>query len=340
MKKITLPIYQDCNITSDKICSFPFREMDIKSDGSVYCCAWSTACIGNIQLNTAKEIWHGELANEVRQSVVEKNYKFCKGDQCPWLNSPHEKGSPFVESPPELTDVPDVVNASYDKTCNMFCNSCRMFLLVDEDNRQRHEFLRQKIEDIGHVKELILIGFGDPFSSPHTRKWMSEGINIADKITIWSNGILLKSMWHTLSPITKKAISSIEISIDAATPETYNRIRCGGDWNVLMESMQFISELKSSGQIQNFRINFVVRAENYTEILDFIDLGNRFGVDDIYFSRMEDWGSISCNCVANFQVHKKTHKNYDEFLKIMEKAKKKDSKVRFGNLNVSTNVTS
>jgi hypothetical protein len=104
--------------------------------------------------------------------------------------------------------------------------------------------------------------------------------------------------------------------------------------------MQFISELRSSGQIQNFRINFVVRVENYTEILDFIDLGNRFGVDDIYFSRMEDWGSISCNCVANFQVHKKTHKNHDEFLKIMEKAKKKDSKVRFGNLNVSTNVTS
>jgi len=213
-----------------------------------------------------------------------------------------------------------------------------MFLLIDE-NGQRHEFLRQKIEEIGHIKELILIGFGDPFASPHTRKWMAEGIDIADKITIWTNGILLKSKWGILSPTTKKAIQSIEISIDAATPETYHMLRAGGDWDILMQNMLFVSGLRKDGQIQNFRINFVVRAENYTEVLDFVDLGNGFGVDDIYFSRMEDWGSISCNQVSNLQVHNKSHKNHAEFLDIMEKARLKDPKVRLGNLGRRDHVT-
>jgi len=335
--KRTLPLYDKSHLTipSNRICSMPFREMDIKPNGDAFCCDWVVAPFGNIQLHSARDVWHSENAKEIRQSVVDKSYKYCKGDQCPWLNSPNESGNPFVDEVPEVPDVPKVLNAAYDLTCNLFCNSCRKFILADQ-NSQRHELFKQKILELGQhgkLEEIVLIGGGDPFSSPHTRKWLDEGISIAEKITIWTNGILLtRDRWSRLAPETRKAIQSIEVSIDAAEPDTYHEVRAGGDWDILMENMAFISELRASGEISNFRINFVVRLENYEEMPAFVRLGERFGVDDIYFSRMEDWGSFSCNQLPARQVHLADHSKHNDFLRILESPELKNPKVRLGNL--------
>lgn len=334
MKRKKLPLYEKSYLTvpAKRICSMPFKEMDIKTNGDVFCCDWTTAPFGNLQINTAKEVWHSEVAQAIRKSVVDKTYEYCKGDQCPWLNAPDEPGNPFVDEAPEVPDVPEVVNCAYDLTCNLFCNSCRRFIIADQ-NTQRHELLRSRIEELGHIGELILIGGGDPFSSPHTRKWLDEGISLADKITIWTNGILLtRERWAKLAPETRKAIGSIEVSIDAAEPDTYHIVRAGGDWDILMKNMSFISELRTSGEIQNFRINFVVRLENYEQMPKFVELGNKFGVDDIYFSRMEDWGSFSCNQLPERQVHLADHPKHNHFLEILESPELKDPKVRLGNL--------
>lgn len=325
----------DGDVTIQKVCSMPFREMDIKPNGDVFCCNWILAPMGNLQLSTAKEVWHGEGAWEVRRSVAEKTYEYCRCDQCPWLNSPEEPDTPFVDSVPSLPMAPEIVNAAYDQTCNLFCNSCRRFLIADQ-NYQRHELLRSRIEDLrelGRIKELILIGGGDPFSSPGTRQWMEEGITVADKITIWTNGILLnQNRWAALAPETRKRIQSIEVSVDACTPDTYHLVRPGGDWDILIDNLTFISKLRAAGAIQNFRINFVVRVENYQEMPGFVELGERLGVDDIYFSRMEDWGSFSCNRVSFFQVHLLDHPKHEDLLRVLEDPVLKNPKVRLGNL--------
>lgn len=329
-----MPIYEKSHLTvpAKRICSFPFKEMDIKANGDVFCCNWTTAPMGNIQLQSAKEIWHSENAQKMRESVVNKTYEYCKGDQCPWLASPDERGNPFVDEAPDVGEAPDVVNAAYDLTCNLFCNSCRKFLIADQ-NYQRHDLIRAKLEELGHIKELILIGGGDPFSSSHTRRWMTEGISLADKITIWTNGVLLtRDRWAKLAPETKAAIKSIEVSIDAATPETYHYVRAGGDWDILVENLKFISELRKDGEIENFRINFVVRLENYLEMPAFVTLGKSFGVDDIYFSKMEDWGSFSCNQMPMLQVHTKNNSKHNDFLRILESPELQDPVVRLGNL--------
>jgi MoaA/NifB/PqqE/SkfB family radical SAM enzyme len=306
--------------------------MDIKPNGDVYCCNWTTAPFGNLQINTSQEVWHSENAQKIRESVINKTYEYCKCDECPWLAAQDEKGNPFVDEVPEVGDAPDIVNAAYDLTCNLFCNSCRKFLIADQ-NYQRHDVLRKRIEELGHIKELILIGGGDPFSSPHTRGWMNEGISLADKITIWTNGILLtKERWKKINPQTRSLIKSIEVSIDAATPDTYHFVRNGSDWDILMENLQFISELRSSGEIDNFRINFVVRRENYLEMPEFVKLGKSFGVDDIYFSRLEDWGSFSCHLVPPMQVHLNNHPKHNDFLRILESPELQDPIVRLGNL--------
>ena len=332
--KRTLPIYERSHLTvpCNKICSMPFKEMDIKPNGDAFCCNWTTGSFGNLQISSAYDVWHSEYAEQVRQSVIKKTYEFCKGDQCPWLNSPNEPGNPFVNEPPTVPEFPTIVNSAYDLTCNLCCNSCRMFITADQ-NYQRQDLLKKRIEEMGHIKELILIGGGDPFASPHTRKWMEEGITITDKITIWTNGILLtRERWKRLGPETRKAIGSIEVSIDAATPDTYHELRCGSDWDILMENMKFISLLRVLGEIENFRINFVVRLENFHEMPEFVELGRRYGVDDIYFSRLEDWGSFSCNQLPARQIHLKAHPKHNEFLEILERPELKDPKVRLGNL--------
>lgn len=329
--KRKLPLYNFTNPCT-KICSMPFKEMDIKPNGDAFCCDWITAPFGNLQLHSVHDVWNSDTAQEIRASIVDKSYRFCKGDQCPWLNSPNEKLNPFVDEIPVTPKYPEIINAAYDLTCNLSCGSCRMFLTVDQ-NFQRHEVLKNRILQTEGLKELILIGGGDPFSSPHTREWMNEGISIPDKITIWSNGILLtKKRWEALNENTRTRIKSIEISIDAAEPFTYHVIRGGGDWDILMENLRFVSSLRKENIIDNFRINFVVQAGNYKEMVPFVKLGESLGVDDIYFSRLEDWGSMSCNQIPILQVHLKTHRLHEDFLKELESPELQSPIVRLGNL--------
>ena len=39
------------------------------------------------------------------------------------------------------------------------------------------------------------------------------------------------------------------MSIDAATKETYDKIRVGGDWDLLMKNIEMLSRLRVEGKI-------------------------------------------------------------------------------------------
>lgn len=316
-----------------KICSIPFRMFEVDLRGNVSLCVnnWVNLSVGNLQLQNGVDIWTGDKAQEFRASIVDGSYCHCDSEKCPWLCSPDEPGNPFVDEPPPLPAQPVVVNAAYDKTCNLSCLSCRKFLEVDL-NYQRHELLRQRIEAMD-IEELILIGSGDPFSSSHIRNWLNSGTIRAKRIYIHTNGMFFNhEHWEAIPEVTRSKIKSVEVSIDASTAETYELVRKGGDWNVLMENLSFISGLRKDGNITYLKLSFVVYSLNFEEMPQFVELANSFNADDIYFSRMEDWGSFICGKTEQYQVHLQEHPRHYELLGMLYHPSLQDPKVRIGNL--------
>ena len=68
---------------------------------------------------------------------------------------------------------------------------------------------------------------------------------------------------------------SIIISVDAATKETYEKIRVGGKWEELLTSLSLIAEKRN--KFEHIVINMTVMRSNYREIPQFIDLAESYG---------------------------------------------------------------
>ena len=57
--------------------------------------------------------------------------------------------------------------------------------------------------------------------------------------------------------------------------------------------MKFASELRRKGDLSYFRMNFVVQKENYKEMVDFVQWGIELGVDEIFFTKILNWGTYT-----------------------------------------------
>ena len=57
--------------------------------------------------------------------------------------------------------------------------------------------------------------------------------------------------------------------------------------------MEFASELRKKGELCYFRMNFVVQRENYKEMVPFVEWGKELGVDELFFTKILNWGTYT-----------------------------------------------
>ena len=110
------------------------------------------------------------------------------------------------------------------------------------------------------------------------------------------------------------------VSIDTATKNTYESIRRGGNFDVLRKNMEFASQLRKEGKIQYFRINFVVQKKNYLEMERFIEWGIQLGVDNVFFTKILNWGTYSKEEFADISMMESDSQHpKPEFKEILDK---------------------
>jgi MoaA/NifB/PqqE/SkfB family radical SAM enzyme len=173
-------------------------------------------------------------------------------------------------------------------------------------------------------RRLMISGCGDPLASSLHRNFL---LNIDRerypdvRIKLQTNGLLLTpGMWAKIKN-SHYAIDWISISIDAATEKTY-KLNRGGSFDKLLRNLEFVSGLRKKNRIETFNINFVVQADNFREMKQFIELGKRYGCDYVVFQRIMNLGvDYGVNSDKNFKecaVHLETHPMNKEFLEVLK----------------------
>jgi len=324
------------SIYSNRFCRQPWSFVEVQGDGNIYnCCpGWITKPLGNILEQSWEEVWNGKVAQEYRQSMLDSTFKNCIKENCAHLLSDTlREGSPVFEKKDlnilwrKLKTIdntgPLVVNLCYDRSCNLSCPSCRDELVMNSpksyewNNIEKiHKIVMDEI--IKDAYRLYITGTGDPFASPFFRSFLQEFdskkypkigmIHLHTNGTLWT-----KSMWESMKNV-HPLVKSVEISIDASTRETYEIVRRNGDWDMLMDNLDYINTLDT---IEEINLSFVVQNINYKEIFDFEKLKDKLNniprVRTHYY-KLLDWGHMS-----NFKesaVWKSEHKNYSDFIKV------------------------
>ena len=200
------------------------------------------------------------------------------------------------ERPLIMASVPPDVEIELTNRCNLACVQClrsrglKPYALGDITFEHYTRILAQ----FPHVKNLCLNGFGEPTLHPrffdivtYTRRerpWC--------KIGIYSNGMLIDE--DKARRLMDCGLTELDISIDAASPETYRRVRRGGNLGILHENIFRLMRIKreTRARFPMVGLNFVMLNENEGELVPFIEQAAAFGVDFVncitYASY--DWG--------------------------------------------------
>lgn len=289
------------------ICLHPFYFMEFTTDGSVYTCcpSWIKTSIGNIRNNTIEEIWNGDRASYIREQMYAGKWQKICNPICPILSSYRNNrtliGYSKIEDNDYLTtfladeirqgkvhleSAPTVFNLSNSKICNLSCIMC-----VRDTQKDDTPLMEKTITDVmGHLpsaRRIIMSGMGDPFARPDTRELLINfrGDNPDLKIELITNALLLPKYWER---VKHQRFDTLLISVDAAKKETYEKIRRGGKWENLLESLQLVNNNKD--RFSGITINMTVMRENYREIPAFIDLAESHGFN-VSFQRIRGtWG--------------------------------------------------
>lgn len=340
------------------VCSRPFEKIEIQAGGNVYFCCpdWQPKPIGNLLKDSLEEAWNSPAARDIRRSIFDGSFQYCVESNCPYLASksgfvrPLDKIKPKIQAlireKQEILSLSGAtLKCSYDRSCNLACPSCRTAtIMANQKENEEIEFIQNEIHlGLHEFGALEISGSGDPFASISFRKLVSRIDPVKHrslKIGIYTNGLLwTRERWNTFQNIHKLELEA-EISIDAATAETYALNRRNGKFSVLLENLRFISELRAERKLNHLGINMVVQANNFLEMPEFVKLGKAIGADEINFSKLLNWGSFSNEDYALREIHRPTHAKHRDFLSTLADPILRLKGVTLGNLSAYRNVES
>jgi hypothetical protein len=305
-----------CNFDkNNNICDISFYDLEIKMNGDVhFCCpGWNPSCIGNILDESLESLWNGLKAETVRNSFLDGSYRYCNEKTCPSMIAgeghriiPKEK---FKD--PKLK-LPRNVAFSIDNTCNLVCPSCRTEKIIVQDthyNQRSLTILRNVFAGLfseSHDHETILTfdGLGEIFFSPVYREiFETEEVFKAPekwpnlKFVLCTNGTMMTEKIQTRYKSLFDQSIGIRISIDAGNKESYEKVRCGGDWDLLLENMKYLysNTLTEPNNKCVWTWNVILQKNNYESLPNLIELAYQFPdkLPDIYIVNMLNWGTLS-----------------------------------------------
>lgn len=314
----------------DRFCSNPFENFEIYPDGSVHICNCIEIpfAVGNVFTQTAEEIWRSPQAQAIRTSMLDGSFKFCSPMGC-WKRFNLPKKSEQSEEFERLKrigvaggEMPKHLNLSYDRSCNLSCPSCRNELLMaNKAQREKLDIVRDKIvlpllADKA-AETVYVTGSGDAFGSPHFRGILKE---LCDpryahvKIVLGTNGQLITPrLWEEFQPLHAR-FSDVTISIDGATPATFEKLRRGSTWEKLETSMAVLRDSRRANKISLLVVNMVVQQDNFREMRLLLEKCRDWAVDKVRFYRLRQWGHTDPRSFDERDVSNPAHPDFPSLM--------------------------
>jgi sulfatase maturation enzyme AslB (radical SAM superfamily) len=298
--------------------------------------------VGNLlKVDSVFDALNSETAQKIRQEISQGRYFYCNNQICSFFKTIDPKiyqTQPVDTAPLELTNslqnqvqqIPQNLIFDFDYTCNFQCPSCRTELI----NNNKHHIIRPINTDISYkIKHLIIDKIqlqpveirwcgGEPFISEvylDLLEYIALGGKPNIKHIIQTNGSYLQKKSDLFKKLLPR-LKELRVSFDAATADTYHKVRTNGQWNTLLENVRWAKEIIDTQQTKTkLSADFVVQADNYKEIPEFVDLCKSLGIEHISFQKMWDWGTWPKEIFNAKNIYNSAHPDYDELVAIFKK---------------------
>ncbi len=164
--------------------------------------------------------------------------------------------------------------------CNLQCLSCHRDLLYPKATTMSFENLRKVFDDIRPIK-INVSGIGEPFMNKDAFRMIRYAKEHGAAVNCATNFTLVGGK---VEKIVDSGIDQLKVSIDAADPETYHRIRKKDLHGVLVENLRELSRVKKErgADKPTVRFNYALQKENLDELVPTVRLAKELDVGALY----------------------------------------------------------
>ena len=172
--------------------------------------------------------------------------------------------------------------------CNLKCvhcfrNTCdEPFGVMSEKTYRK---VLSELKDVG-VKKIWLYGWGEPFTHPKILEFIELAKDNGFYVAINTNGTLIND--DIADFLVRKGVDEIAISIDAAFPDKYSKIRVGGNLlEVYKNILRIINAKKKYDSLKPIMgIVYTVNTENLYDVFVLADQASRMKISYILVSNL------------------------------------------------------
>jgi len=193
-----------------------------------------------------------------------------------------------IRKPLVISVRPLHVQIETNNSCNCNCQTClRSEIIKNPENISFENF--KKIIDVTDPVFVTICGFGETLLHPEAEKMFAYMKNKGISVNFTSNAVLLVKNYKWIADL---GIDTLSISLDAANPDSYKKIRGVDAFPQIIEGIKSLQGYKKERglSLPGTRIQMVIQQDNINELEDFVRLAKSLEIDAAYFQVMNMMG--------------------------------------------------
>ena len=201
---------------------------------------------------------------------------------------------------PALPARADIEPTTY---CNFRCPHCPTTAERGEPGAlpRRHLSLsdfRFILDQLPAVYRIKLVGLGEPLLNPEFFHMVREARRRRIRVLTTTNGSLLDA--DRRRELLTCGLTTLNVSVDAAEPETHARLRPGSDLREIGEGIAALVQERGRRRSPGLRVWHVIQRESVAEIPDLVSRCVEWGVDGLLCTaKLTNFGSLSLEEVVS-----------------------------------------
>lgn len=196
-------------------------------------------------------------------------------------------------------DLPKYLQIEPAGQCNLRCQMCSIQFRQDGPPYGPLAFMEFEkftgiVDQFEGLEELHLQGLGEPMMHPRFWDMIAYAAGKGIKVSTNSNLTLLNARRAELC--VTSGLDCLHVSLDGATPDTYEHIRVRGHFDKVMRNLGLLADARTRNgtALPRLRLVMVVMRQNLHELADLVRLAAKWKFEGMFVQHLcHDFGESS-----------------------------------------------
>ena len=171
--------------------------------------------------------------------------------------------------------------------CNLLCETCpRTHFELEPPADLSYARMVEIGDQLPALDRLVLHGVGEPLLNPDLPRLIAYGVARGARVVFNTNGVLLDQ--RRGDAVTAAGLADLRVSLDAATPETYRRIRGADVLPRIVANLEAFTARRAARGERDPTVTVWATAvrENLDELPDLVRLAGEVGASGVNLQRL------------------------------------------------------